>query len=75
MPPTHYQAPQPSSQVLVTNNQINIQQYNDIYLHYQSEKMPILVLDMPPPPLIRVADVLRLCTPQNEIMKIDFSMF
>ena len=42
MPPTHYQAPQPSSQVLVTNNQINIQQYNDIYLYYQSEKMPTL---------------------------------
>ena len=28
MPPTHYQASQLSSQVLVTNNQINIQQYN-----------------------------------------------
>ena len=29
MPPTHYQASQLSSQVLVTNNQINIQQYNN----------------------------------------------
>ena len=28
MPPTHYQASQLSSQVLVTNNEINIQQYN-----------------------------------------------
>ena len=29
MPPTHYQGSQLSSQVLVTNNQINIQQYNN----------------------------------------------
>ena len=45
------------------------------FSHYQSEKASTLetnvVSDISPAPLIRVADVLGLCTPQNETRKID----